>query len=430
VTEGLLGFALLMTLCFAGIPLTFAMIAVGVGGLAMSRGFEPAMLAVSQQAIDWTTNYSLIVLPMFILMGSFVQHAKLADELYEAANGWLGHRPGGLAEATIAASAGLAAVSGTSLATTAIMSKVSIPAMRRFRYSDSFAAGTCAAGGTLGILIPPSIPLAIYGILTETDISQLFIAGLLPGILLTVLFIIAIRLLGWLQPQAFPAAERTPWPLRWALLARTWGIIVLILVVLGGMYAGVFTPTEAAGIGAGGALLFAVIRRKLTRRQFLAALVDAGLTTSNILLIGIGALVFSTFLTLCGMTGALAAWVQSFDVSPIGVVAVICLVYIVLGCVFESLGMLLMTVPVFFPIVAALGIDLVWFGIIVVIVVEIGLITPPVGINVLVVKGLFPDIPMWSIYRGIMPFLIANLVCLVLLFMFPAIATWLPQMLR
>lgn len=428
--EGLLGFALLMGLCFVGIPLSFAMISVGVAGIAMTRGFEPAMLAVSQQAFDWSTNYSLIVLPMFILMGAFVQHAKLADELYEAANAWLGHRPGGLADATIAASAGLAAVSGTSLATTAIMSKVSIPAMRRYRYHDAFAAGTCAAGGTLGILIPPSIPLAIYGILTETDISVLFIAGLVPGVLLALLFIVAIRLAGWLQPKAFPAAERTPWPQRWSLLARTWGILLLVIMVLGGMYAGIFTPTEAAGVGAGGALLFAVIRRKLTRQQFLAALVDAGLTTSNIFMIGIGALVFSTFLTLCGMTGALVAWVQSLDVSPIGIVAVICLVYIVLGCVFESLGMLLMTVPVFFPIVSALGIDPVWFGIVVVVVVEIGLITPPVGINVLVVKGLFPEIPLWSIYRGITPFLIANLVCLLLLFMFPAIATWLPTLLR
>jgi tripartite ATP-independent transporter DctM subunit len=430
VISGLIGFAVLLALCLAGVPLAFSMIAVGVGGLALERGLNPAMVALSQQAIDWSTNYGLTVLPMFILMGAFVHHARLAEDLYAAANAWLGDRRGGLAMATISASAGLSAVSGTSLATTAIMSKVSIPAMRRYGYSDSLAAGACAAGGALGILIPPSVPMAIYGIITETDIGKLFIAGILPGILLTVLYVVAVGLVAWMDPRGAPRAEKSSWGTRWRLLGRTWGIVALVLVVLGGMYLGVFTPTEAAGIGAGGAMLFAMGRRRLSRIGFWHALLEAGKTTGNVFMVGIGALVFAKFLTLAGMTSAMVNWVQGLDVSPLGVVWAICLIYIVLGCVFESLGMLLLTVPVFFPVVSGLGIDPIWFGIVVILVVEIGLITPPVGINVFVVKGLFRDISLWTIYRGITPFLLANLAALAAIMHIPMIATWLPALMR
>lgn len=427
---GLIAFAVLLALCLAGVPLAFSMIVVGVVGLALERGFNPAMVALSQQAIDWSTNYGLTVLPMFILMGAFVHHARLADDLYAAANAWLGHRRGGLAMATISASAGLSAVSGTSLATTAIMSKVSIPAMRRYGYSDSLAAGACAAGGALGILIPPSVPMAIYGIITETDIGKLFIAGILPGILLTLGYVAAVSLVAWRDPKGAPRAERASWESRWRLLAGTWGIVALVLLVLGGMYLGVFTPTEAAGIGAAGAMLFALARGRLSRAAFWLALLEAGKTTGNVFMVGIGALVFAKFLTLAGMTSAMVSWVQGLDVSPLGVVWAICLIYIVLGCVFESLGMLLLTVPVFFPVVSALGIDPIWFGIVVILVVEIGLITPPVGINVFVVKGLFRDINLWTIYRGIAPFLLANLAVLGAIMYFPQIATFLPALMR
>ncbi|MBL8378776.1 MAG: TRAP transporter large permease [Burkholderiales bacterium] len=427
---GIIAFAVLLALCFVGLPLAFAMIVVGVAGLTIERGFGPAAVALSQQAIDWSTNYGLTVLPMFILMGALVHHARLAEDLYAAANAWMGHRRGGLAMATISASAGLAAVSGTSLATTAIMSKVSIPAMRRYRYSDSLAAGSCAAGGTLGILIPPSIPMAIYGIITETDIGLLFIAGILPGILLTLLYVVAVAAIARLDPAGAPPAEISDWPTRWRLLVRTWGIVALMLLVLGGMYFGIFTPTEAAGIGAAGALFYAMLRKQLSLAALRDSLLEAGKTTSNVFMIGIGALVFAKFLTLAGMTGAMVKWVEGLDVSPLGVVWAICLIYIVLGCVFESLGMLLLTVPIFFPVVQALGIDPIWFGIIVILVVEIGLITPPVGINVFIVKGLFREINLWTIYRGIVPFLIANILCLVIIMYVPSIATWLPKLMR
>ncbi|MGD9942145.1 MAG: TRAP transporter large permease [Burkholderiaceae bacterium] len=427
---GLIGFAVLLGLCFAGLPLAFSMILVGAAGLTLVRGFEPAMLVVSQQAIDWSTSYGLTVLPMFILMGTLVHHARLADDLFAAANAWMGHRRGGLAMATISASAGLAAVSGTSLATAAIMSKVSIPAMRRYGYSDALAAGSCAAGGCLGILIPPSVPMVIYGILTETDIGKLFIAGIIPGLLLTVMYILSIAVKVHLDPAAAPRGERMPWSERLRLLGATWAILVLALVVLGGIYIGVFTPTEAAGIGAGGALLFALARGKLTRRILWDALIEAGRTTSTVFMVGIGALVFAKFVTLVGMTGAMVAWIESLNAPPMGVVIAMCVIYLVLGCVFESLGMLLLTVPVFYPIVHAMGIDPIWFGIIVIIVVEIGLITPPVGINVFVVKGLFREIPLWTIYGGIMPFLIGNLVCLAILLALPGLVTFLPNLMR
>ena len=428
MVESLIGFGAVLAISFIGIPLGFAMLLVGLVGFVTERGMLAALSMSGQQVLDFSTNYGLTVLPLFVLMGTFIHRARLSEELYDATNAWLGHRRGGLAMATIAASAGFAAVSGSSLATAATMSKVAMPPMRRFNYADSLAAGTIAAGGTLGILIPPSVPMVIYGILTETDIGKLFMAGIIPGILLVVLFFGSISALTVIRPEMGPRGERVSWPGRWQALSKVWGVIVLFVLVLGGIYIGVFTPTEAAAIGAAGAMLFALGRGKLGWRAFYHSLVDAGRTTAMIFLVGFGALVFSNFINLAGLPDAMVEWIGTLDVSPIGVVLAICLILIVLGCVFDSLAMLLLTVPVFFPIVEPLGVDPVWFGIIVIIVVEIGLITPPIGMNVFMVKTVLGDVDVWVIFSGVLPFLVAALVGLSLLIVFPEIALVLPDL--
>jgi tripartite ATP-independent transporter DctM subunit len=332
--------------------------------------------------------------------------------------------------ATIAASAGFAAVSGSSLASAATMSKVAMPPMRRFNYADSLAAGTIATGGTLGILIPPSVPMVIYGILTETDIGKLFIAGVVPGILLVLLYFGAIALVTGLRPEMGPRGEKVGWAGRWRTLGKVWGVVVLFLVVLGGIYLGVFTPTEAAAIGAAGAMLFALLRRKLGWSALYHSLVDAGRTSAMIFMVGFGALVFSNFINLAGLPDAMVSWINSLDVSPLGVVLAMCVIYVVLGCVFDSLAMLLLTVPIFFPIIKPLGVDAIWFGIIVIIVVEIGLITPPIGMNVFMVKTVLRDVEIWTIFAGVWPFLIATLLGLALIIAFPGIALFLPDLMR
>ena len=423
----LIGFAVLLALCFIGIPLGFSLLLVGLVGFSLERGMAAALSMSGQQILDFSTNYGLTVLPLFVLMGSFIHRAQLSDELYEAANAWLGHRRGGLAMATVAACAGFAAVSGSSLATAATMSKVAMPPMRRFRYADSLASGTIAAGGTLGILIPPSVPMVIYGILTETDIGKLFIAGILPGILMVLLFFISISLTTRLNPAMGPAGDRATSQQRWQATRKIWAVVALFVLVLGGIYLGVFTPTEAAGIGAFGSMLFALARGKLNVESFADALIDSCRTTAMIFMVGFGALVFSNFVNLAGLTGAMVEFIENLNVSPTGVVFVMCIIYVILGCVFDSLAMLLLTVPIFFPIIEPLGVDPIWFGIIVIIVIEIGLITPPIGMNVFMVKTVLRDVPVWTIFRGIWPFLAATLVALALLFAFPEIALMLPE---
>ena len=431
----LAGFGLVLLLAFFGIPLGITLLLVGIGGFAMVRGglFEIDSLVAGlsmagQQVLDLSTNYGLSVLPLFVLMGTFIHRAQLSEELYAATYAFLGHRRGGLAMATIAACAGFSAVSGSSLATAATMSKVAMPPMRRFRYSDSLAAGTIAAGGTLGILIPPSVPMVIYGILTETDIGKLFIAGVLPGILLVLLYFGSIAVTVRLRPEAGPPGARVGWRERRRALAKVWGVVVLFVLVLGGIYLGVFTPTEAAAIGAAGAMLFAWGRRKLGFRALTASLIDAGRTTAMIFLVGFGALVFSNFINLAGLPEAMIDFITSLDVPPIGVVIAICVIYVVLGCVFDSLAMLLLTVPIFYPIVEALGVDGIWFGIVVIIVVEIGLITPPIGMNVFMVKTVLRDVDIWTVFNGIWPFLFATLVGLAAICAFPQIALLLPDL--
>lgn len=426
----LVGFLALFALCFLGLPLAIGMLLIGAAGFAYVRGWDAALAMASQQILDMTMNYGMSVIPLFILMGAFIHRAGLSEDLFAAARAWLGHLRGGLAHATIGACGAFAAVCGSSIATAATMAKVSLPPMKRYGYEDGFACGTIAAGGTLGILIPPSVPMVIYGILTETDIAKLFIAGVIPGVLLMLMYMGTAWGVVLADPSKGRPAEALPFLDRLRSLKRTWAVFALFLIVLGGMYFGIFTPTEGAGIGSAGAFVFMLARRRLDFKAISGALVEAGHTTAVLLLVGSSALVFGNFLTIAGLTRVLVDGIQSLVVSPLVVVLVMCLIYIVLGCIFDSLAMIFLTIPVFFPIIQSLGLDPIWFGIVVVIVVELGLITPPVGINVFIVKALAPGVSTWRIFAGVTPFILTNIACLALVVAFPEISLWLPGFMK
>ena len=428
MTESLVGFAVLLFVVFMGFPLGFAMVVVGFVGFGLVRGWEPALETVGQLILDFAMSYSFSVLPLFVLMGAFVYRAALSEDLYDASNAWLGHHKGGLAMATVAACGGFSAVSGSSVATAATMAKVAMPSMRRYRYNENLAAGTIAAGGTMGILIPPSIALVIYGIIVEEDVGKLFIAGIVPGIITVLLYIFVIKILITFRPELGPRGPWTPWKDRFIALKGVWGMIALFALVLGGIYLGVFTPTEAGGIGAVGAVAFAVSRRRMGWRGFFGALVEAGQTTAMVFSVAFGAIILSNFMNISGMPNQIVDWVNSLDIAPIAVILVICLIYIALGCVFEGIGMILLTVPIFFPIVQSLGFDLIWFGIVVIMVTEISLITPPIGMNVFVLKTIMPEMSLWGIFAGIGPFFAADIVRLLLVVFIPGLALYLPNL--
>jgi len=430
MTVALIGFAALLLLVFLRMPIAFAMGLVGFVGFAalVNWNWLAATSMASQRLISTAQDYGLSVVPLFILMGNLVSRAGLSSELYTASNAFLGHRRGGLSMATIVACGGFSAICGSSLATAATMSHVAMPPMRKYGYSDSLATASIAAGGTLGILIPPSVILVIYGLLTETSIRELFAAGFIPGLIGILFYLGAVRFVVWRNPSAGPRGERSDWPQRLQALKGVWGTLLLFVVVMGGIYGGVFTPTEAAGIGAGGAFIIALARRALTWRGLFEVLADSARTTAMLFSVLIGALIFSNFVNRAGLPDALRDLVTGMDVAPFVVILLILLVYIVLGCVFESLSMLLLTVPIFFPLVQGLGFDLVWFGIIVVVVTEISLITPPVGLNVFVLAGMLPDVKTGTVFRGVTPFWCADILRLALLVAIPALSLFLPQL--
>ncbi|MCH8182581.1 MAG: TRAP transporter large permease [Proteobacteria bacterium] len=430
LTIGILAFAIMLVMMFAGVPIGFAMGLAGFGGIAAIRGFDPALNLLGQTAFETAVTHNLSIIPLFVLMGYFATNSGLSADLYRAFNVWFGHRRGGLALATIGACGSFAAICGSSIATAATMSQVAMPEMRRYKYDDRLATGSIAAGGTIGILIPPSVILALYGILTETNIGDLFLAGVVPGLLTVVGFMITISILTNINPALGPRGAKSTALQKLLAFRETWGMLVLFGLVIGGIYLGVFTPTEAAGIGAMGAFLLAVLRRRMTPKLFLSCLVDTVGTTAMLFTILIGAIFLNNLLILSDMARALSNWVDGLAMSDTWIMVVILLIYVVLGFALDALAMVLLTVPIFFPIVLGLGFDPIWFGIIVVMVVELALITPPVGMNMFVIKGMVPDVPLSTIYAGVLPFAVAQAILIGIIFAFPEIATWLPATAR
>ncbi|HXH82586.1 MAG TPA: TRAP transporter large permease [Candidatus Tectomicrobia bacterium] len=432
MTEGLVGLVAMMLIAFARVPIALAMGLVGLVGYAYMRDWNWTVAFAMAQTKVYETgrNYTLSVVPLFILMGNFVTRAGMSQELFRAAYAFIGHLRGGLAMATIWACAGFGGICGSSIATAATMAKVAYPSMRRFGYADRLAAGVIASGGTLGIMIPPSTILVIYGVFTETNIGKLFAAGVLPGLLGAVLLCAAVLYVTARDPRAGPPGERTPWPERWRALGDVWGVAALFLFVMGGIYGGLFTATEGAGMGAFGALAFALGRRALSWRALYDALVESARTTAMLFMILIGALMFAEFVNITTMPADLVAFVTRFEVHPILVVAAICAIYVVLGTAMEELSMVLLTIPVFFPLIVQLGFDPLWFGILIVTVVEIGLISPPVGMNLFVLKTLLPQVGTETVFRGVVPFMVADVIRLALLIAFPVLSLWLPSLMR
>jgi len=435
MTESIVGLGAVLLLVFLRMPIAIAMALVGFIGFMEIRGFRAAISMVGRLIIDAAQDYGLSVVPLFILMGLFVSRGGLAKELYQVSFAFLGHLRGGLAMATIVACAGFSAICGSSLATAATMSKVAMPEMRKYRYKDHLSTASIAAGGTLGILIPPSVILVIYGLLTETSIGKLFIAGIIPGLLGVLLYLAAVRWTVGRDPEAGPAGERQSAGERLGALRNVWAVLLLFFLVIGGLYGALdfwpihltFSPTEAAGMGAAGAFLIALSRGSLTFKATMQVLVEAATTTAALFTVLIGAWIFSNFVNLAGLPEALRAAVTSAGVAPMTVMIMILLIYVVLGCVFESLSMLLLTVPIFFPLVVSLGFDPVWFGIIVVVVTEISLITPPVGLNVFVLKGVVGNVSTATIFRGVTPFWIVDIIRLILLVLIPGLVLFLPN---
>ncbi len=427
MTAALLGFLAIFMLALMRVPLAIAMGLVGIAGLGLTQGWLPAFAGAMQVVQETGFAYTLSVIPLFVLMGNFVARAGLAHELFHAAYTLVGHRRGGLAHATVAACAGFGAICGSSIATAATMSKVAYPSMQRLGYSDSLSTGVIACAGTLGIMIPPSTIMVIYGIVTETNIGQLFAAGAIPGIMTALLMMIAVVLMAVHDPEHAPAGERFSWSERLQAMRGIWGVLLLVVVVLGGIYGGFFTATEGAGMGASGAFLFALARGRLNWRSLLEVLVESARTTAMLFTLLIAATIFANFINFTSLPRDLTGWITGMGLSPIMVVCAMMATYVLLGTVMEELTMVLLTIPLFFPIVLQLGFDPVWFGVLIVMVVQIGLVSPPVGMNLFVVNALLPKVGLRAIFSGVWPLVGAMIVALALLIAFPQLSLWLPS---
>jgi C4-dicarboxylate transporter, DctM subunit len=423
----IIGFLVLFALMLLRVPVGMAMGLVGVTGFGYIVGGIPALKMVGQTSMRTVTDYTFGVIPMFLLMGAFVSNSGMSRELFRAANSFLGHLRGGLGIATIAACGGFAAISGSSVATAATFSTVAYPEMRRYGYPQSFATGVIAAGGTLGAMLPPSTVLAVYGIITEQDIGKLFVAGILPGTLAASMYISTVAIIGFVRPGFLPRTPRHSWKERVAGLRDIWATMLLFVFVIGGLYGGLFTPTEAGGMGAGGAFLIGVLRRRLDRTEIRRSLLQATRTAAAVFTVLIGALLFGYFLTVTQTPQKVTAFLTAFGLGRYGVLSLIMLMYLVLGCLMDSLAMVILTVPIIFPVIIHLGFDPIWFGIIIVMTVELGLIHPPVGMIVFVIKSVVQDVDFTTIFKGVLPFIITDLIRLVILIAFPIIALWLPS---
>ena len=422
-----LGFVALFVLMLLRVPVGMAMGLVGVSGFAFLVNGDAALKIIGHTSMRTVTDYTFGVIPMFLLMGAFVSNSGMSRELFRAANSFVGHLRGGLGIATIAACAGFAAISGSSVATAATFATVAYPEMRRYNYPQSFATGVIAAGGTLGAMLPPSTVLAVYGIITEQDIGKLFIAGIIPGLLAASMDMLTVVVIGWLRPDFLPVAPRHSWKERLIGLRDIWAMLLLFIFVIGGLYGGLFTPTEAGGVGATGALIIGVIRGKLDGLQIRRSLLQAVRTAAAVLTVLIGALLFGYFLTVTQTPQKVTAFLTALGLGRYGVLALIMVMYIVLGCLMDSLAMIILTIPIIFPVVMQLGFDPIWFGVIIVMTVELGLIHPPVGMNVFVIKSVVHDVSFSTIFAGVLPFVVTDIIRLVILIAFPIIALWLPS---
>lgn len=427
---GLIGLGMVLLLAFMRVPLGISLLTVAIGGITALNSFDIARTMIPMTLTEAAFSYELAVVPLFILMGNVLSRTGISEDLFRAANAFLGGVRGGLALATMVTCAGFSAVCGSSFATAATMAKVAYPSMQKYGYSDRLASATIAAGGTLGILIPPSIILMIYGILTQQNIGELFIAGVLPGLLGLAMYMGVIYLIAVFKPEHAPRGQRGTAQERWASLAGVWPFVTLFLLIIGGLYMGWFTATEAGGIGAGMALLIALSQRRLGWSRFAEVMKETAYTSVMLYVVLFGAMLFSQFISFSGLADELLNLVNGSGLSRMGILIAILAVFLLLGCVMDSMAIILIFVPLFMPTLVAQGFDLVWFGIIVVVLTEIGLITPPVGMNVFVLKANLPKVPVGAIFRGLVPFIGVDVLRLAVLVMFPFISLWLVHLMR
>ncbi len=427
---GIIGIIVLVVLLYSKMPVGFAMGFLGLVGFSYVVNFDAGLNLLARDVWDVFSSYNLTVIPLFVFMGQIAFHAGISRRLYDSAYVLLGHRRGGLAMTTVGACAGFSAICGSTNATAATMATVALPEMKRYGYDMGLATGTVAAAGSLGILIPPSVIFIVYGILTEQSIGKLFAAGILPGILLCFLFLLTIHLRVMKNPSLAPPGPKSSIHEKFRSFAGILETLILFALVMGGIFFGFFTPTEAAATGAFLTLLIAIIRRQLYWKEFVQSLADTTKISCMIMVIVTGAVIFGHFMAITRIPYLLADYVSSLPLPPHAIIGVIIFVYLIGGCFMDALAMIMLTIPIFFPVVQALGFDPIWFGVVIVLITEMGVITPPVGINVYVVYGVARDVPLENIFKGVFPMLISLLVCNLLLILFPQIALWLPSLMR
>jgi C4-dicarboxylate transporter DctM subunit len=425
-TAGILGIALLIFLFLLRVPVAFAMAIVGLLGFAYLSDAESAFSLLAQDVYETLSNYPLSVIPMFILMGSFAFASGISQRLYSTSYTWVGQFRGGLTIATVLACSGFSAICGSSAATAATMGKIALPEMKKYGYDDVLATGTVASAGTLGILIPPSTVLIVYGILTEQSIGQLFVAGILPGAILSIFFVATVVLLCLRNPNLGPPGVPTSWRAKVLSLGGIIEAAILFSLAIGGLFLGWFSPTQAGAIGACGAFLIGLFRKKLNLQVIMESTKDGLRTACMVLFILAGATVFGHFLAISNIPFALTEWVEHLPLPPMAIMGVLIFIYFIGGFFMDAMALIVLTIPIFFPLVMKLGFDPIWFGVMIVLIGEMGVITPPVGVNVFVIKGIAPDIPLEKIFKGIFPFLVALIIMTIVLMIFPQIATFLP----
>jgi tripartite ATP-independent transporter DctM subunit len=425
---GILGCVLLIVLLVSSMPVAFAMSIVGLVGFAWVVSPNAAFSLVVGDLYSTFSSYSLTVIPLFVFMGQIAFHAGISQRLFKTAYYWLGPLPGGLAMATVGACAGFGAICGSGPATAATMAMVALPEMKRYKYDMELGSGTVAAGGSLGMLIPPSVVFIVYGIMTEQSIGKLFLAGIIPGILIAALFCVTIYINCKRNPHLGPAAAPTSWRQKFASLVWVSETLALFILVMGGMFFGLFTPTEAAAIGAAGSLVIALVKRQLTWKLFFQSLKETARTSCMVMAIVAGAVMFGHFLAITQIPMNLATWLAGLTLPGWVIIAIIVLFYLISGCFVDALALILLTIPIFFPVVTALNYDPIWFGVIIVVVTQMGVISPPVGVNVYVVSGIERDIPLQTVFKGALPFLLALIIAVIILIIFPQLSLFLPNL--